>query len=80
MSSPRPDVGEPADRPAEPIDLDRPQAPPVTYRIVTRVAAALVVVALAVLVLVVVRADVIGWVGGVVHQYYEWLGTWFPLL
>ena len=83
MSTPQSDVGEPADRPAGPVEPDRradAPSPPVTHRIIPRVAAALLVVAFVVLVVAVVRGDVVGWVGSVVHQYYGWLSGWFPLL
>jgi hypothetical protein len=83
MSTPRSDVGEPADRPAGPIDPDRrtsPPLPPVTFRVATRVAAALLMVAFVLLVVAVVQGDVIGWVGSLVDHYYGWLSGWFPLL
>jgi hypothetical protein len=83
VSTPESDVGETADAPAGPVEPDRRAArpsPPVTHRIVPRVAAALLVLALVVLVVAVLRGDVVGWVGSVVHEYYGWLSGWFPLL
>ena len=80
MSIPRSDVDEPAERPAGPIDPNPRPSSPVTHRVVPRVAAALVVLALVLLVVAVVWGDVLGGVGSVVHQYYRWLSGWFPLM
>ena len=84
MTGSAPDADEPVE--PTPVEPDRAQprqavsASPLTYRVVPRVAGALLGLVLLLLVVGVLRGSVVDGLDGVVHGYFAWLSGWFPFL